>query len=114
MSAAGSYGTPGGRDGHSAIDAVAEAARLVADGRAGGLQVLQLAMPGTDQVKLIGSDGDGRHVYYTECSRADAERILDVFGTREVTDELAVLADSLGYERARETMRALRKLDVAN
>lgn len=111
MSAARSYGTPGGRDGHSAIAALAEAERLLADGGAGGIQVLMMPMPATDQVKLIGTDNDGRHVYYTECSRDDAMRILDVFDTREVTDELTTLAETLGFDRARATMRALRELD---
>lgn len=76
------FGTVGGRLGHSALEAIEEAREAAEAGVVVGM--MQFPMAGSALVKLIGVDVDGRCVYYTEVAEADAAKIREVLGaTRE-------------------------------
>lgn len=87
-------GTNGGRHGHSAIDALEQARTAAETGAVHHVLVIDLS-PVLNMVKLFGRDEDGQVVFYTEASKADADRILAEFGdNRDVTTTAQALTDS--------------------
>ena len=85
-----SYGTIGGRHGHSAVEAL-EQAGLAAEHNAVAALIQFPLMPGGGLVKLVGFGVDGRCTFSTEVSEADALRIREVLGLQE-SETAAVLA----------------------
>jgi ABC-type Na+ efflux pump permease subunit len=76
---------------HSAIEAV-EKAKQAAESVA---TVLVIPLIYNDQVKIVARSLDNEVVFYTECSGADAELILEILGVTESNQDITDLVNAL-------------------
>lgn len=104
-----SYGTVGGRDGHSTLDAYRQAVAAAADGVVHHVIVLDFSALGW--VRILGRDRDGQVTFHTECGPADLPELLAALDVgAELTDTVDVLTDGgLDFSDAAATAAELHR-----